>query len=211
MKIILASNNKGKIREFQALLSDYQIELIPQAEMGVEEVEETGSTFIENAILKARHASFITGLPALADDSGLTVSALNGAPGICSARYAGQHKSTADNIDKLLNALSGIPEDSRQAAFYCVLVLIAHANDPIPLVRDGRWSGRIITAPRGNNGFGYDPVFFVPSEGKTSAELSSERKNELSHRHMAIQSLLQSLPEKLNECAIRTKSNKNLP
>lgn len=207
MKIVLASNNAGKIREFQALLKNYAIELIPQKELGVEDIEETGETFIENALLKARHASSITGLPALADDSGLTVAALKGAPGIYSARYAGTDKSTAANIQKLLSELKDTPEKERQAAFYCCLVFMNHAKDPSPLVCDGKWSGHILPAPRGENGFGYDPVFYVPSEGKASAELPPELKNKISHRGIAIQSLLKLLPDKLNECSIRTKSN----
>lgn len=197
MKIVLASNNTGKIREFSELLKDFHIELIPQAELGVPEAKETGLTFIENAILKARHAAELTGLPALADDSGLTVTALFGAPGIYSARYAGAFATAQANIQKLLHELKDVPEQKRDAAFYCVLVFMLHANDPTPLVCEGTWHGTILSQQSGENGFGYDPIFFVPAEQKTAAELPSAVKNRLSHRNMALQKLLKKLPEKL--------------
>ena len=207
MKVVLASHNEGKIREFQALLKNYHIELIPQATLGVDDVEETGSTFIENALIKARHAALVTGLPALSDDSGLTVAALGGAPGICSARYAGSQKSPCDNIAKLLSELKNVPDGNRQAYFYSVLVFMSHDRDPSPLVCDGKLRGTILSAPRGEHGFGYDPVFYVPSEDKTTAELPPDIKNKISHRGIALQSLLKLLPDKINECTVRTKSN----
>jgi XTP/dITP diphosphohydrolase len=207
MKVVLASNNQGKIREFQALLKNVAVDIIPQADLGVSDIPETGLTFVENALIKARHATQMTGLPALADDSGLTVAALNGAPGIYSARYAGEAKTTSANITKLLAELEHVPEQDRHAFFYCVLVFITHENDPTPLICDGKWHGRILTAPRGECGFGYDPVFYVPSKDKASAELPPEVKNKISHRGIAIQSLLTLLPDKINECAVSTKSN----
>lgn len=196
-KIVLASNNAGKIKEFGALFAPFHITLIPQAELNIPEAEETGLTFIENAILKARHAAALSGLPALADDSGLAVKALHGAPGIYSARYAGKGAGTHANIQKLLHALENTPDDERQATFHCVLAFLTHAEDPAPLIADGLWHGQILRAPRGSVGFGYDPVFFVPSEHKTAAELSEERKSELSHRGQASQTLFTHLSEKL--------------
>lgn len=197
MKVVLASNNSGKIREFRELLQHFHIDLIPQRELGVEEIEETGLTFIENALIKARHASRITGLPAIGDDSGLAVIALQGAPGIYTARYAGPNATSADNIQKLLSELKQVPDDRRQAYFHCVLVYLSHPNDPIPLVCDGSWQGMILREPQGTGGFGYDPVFYVPSEKKSSAELPPDIKNTLSHRGIALRSLLKLLPEKL--------------
>ncbi|MBX3708464.1 MAG: RdgB/HAM1 family non-canonical purine NTP pyrophosphatase [Gammaproteobacteria bacterium] len=197
MKVVLASNNLGKIREFNALLKNYSINLVPQAELGVEEVEETGLSFIENALIKARHAARITGLPTIADDSGLSVPVLNGAPGIHSARYAGIHATAQDNIHKLLNELNTFSETERKAVFYCTLVFMSHSNDPIPLVCNGTWPGIILHTTQGENGFGYDPIFYVPSEKKTAAELLPERKNKISHRGMALQSLLKMLPDKI--------------
>lgn len=196
-KIVLASNNAGKIKEFGALLAPFDFTVIPQAELNIPDIEETGLTFIENAILKARHASALSGLPALADDSGLAVAALNGAPGIYSARYAGKGASSHDCIQKLLAAMENVPDEKRQAAFHCVLAFLNHAEDPTPLICDGLWQGSILRAPRGSTGFGYDPVFFVPSEHKTAAELSETRKGELSHRGMAVKTLLAHLSEKL--------------
>lgn len=196
-KVVLASNNPGKLAEFSVLLAPLGYTLIPQAALGIDDAEETGLTFIENAILKARHASTLSGLPALADDSGLAVAALGGAPGIYSARYAGEHADTHANIQKLLTAMTDIPDDERQAAFHCVLAFLSHDKDPTPLVCDGSWHGRILRAPRGSHGFGYDPVFFVPSEHLTAAELSPERKGEISHRGLAVSALLKQLPEKI--------------
>ncbi len=196
MKVVLASNNTGKIRELKAMLEDFSIELIPQAELGVEEIEETGLSFVENAILKARHATQMTGLPAIADDSGLVVNALNGAPGIYSARYAGEKANTQDNIKKLLTALRDIPNDKRQACFHCVLVFMLHDKDPAPLICDGQWSGMILQEPKGQDGFGYDPVFYIPEEKKTAAELPLAIKNQISHRGKALRLLVGRMKEK---------------
>ena len=191
-EIVLASGNKGKLREFSAMFAthfaDQHITLIPQTELGVSDADETGLSFVENAIIKARHACAVTGKPALADDSGIEVDALDGAPGIYSARYSGAGDKA--NNEKLLEALKGLPEEQRSARFQCVLVYMRHENDPTPQVFQGSWEGRILTAPSGTEGFGYDPVFFVPGEGVSAAELSKERKNELSHRGQAIQQLL---------------------
>lgn len=197
MKIVIASGNKGKIHELTSLLQHLNIEIIPKATLGVGDIEETGLTFVENALLKARHASSITGLPAIADDSGLAVSALKGAPGIYSARYAGKKSTDAENIKKLLLDLDQVADDKRQACFHCVLVYLSHANDPTPLICEGRWEGMILRSPQGEGGFGYDPVFFVPSEKKTSAELGAAVKNQLSHRGKAIQAFLNQLPGKI--------------
>ncbi len=192
-KVVLASGNVGKVREFNQLLGDQHIEVVPQSSFGVPEAEETGLTFVENAILKARNAARHTGLPALADDSGIEVDALNGAPGIYSARYAGEGASDEANLRKLLVALEGVPEAARGARFQCVIAYLRHAEDPTPLICQGTWEGRILTAPRGANGFGYDPVFFVPDEDASSAELPAEIKNRLSHRGQALRRLLEAL------------------
>lgn len=186
-QIVLASNNQGKIREIQALLPDYSI--IPQAEFIQSEAEETGVTFVENALLKARHAAQHSHLPVLADDSGLAVDALSGAPGIFSARYAGIGASDQDNVNKLLMELNGVPLEERTARFICVMVLIEHANDPVPVIAQGTWEGRILFHPTGANGFGYDPVFWMPEHDCSSAELSAEVKNSLSHRGQALRQL----------------------
>lgn len=196
-KIVLASQNPGKIKEFSELLAPLQLTVIPQTELGIPDIEETGLTFIENALIKARHASALSGLPALADDSGLAVNALQGAPGIYSARYAGKSAGTHENIQKLLLAMNAIPDEHRQASFHCVLAFITHDKDPIPLVCDGAWYGNILRAPRGSSGFGYDPIFFIPEEHKTAAELSPVRKHEISHRGQAVKNLLLELPKKL--------------
>jgi len=193
--VVLASNNPGKVREFNQLLSSLELEVVPQSRFHVPEAEETGLTFVENAILKARNAAQHANLPALADDSGLEVDALNGAPGIYSARYAGPGASDTENLEKLLVMLNGVPEDRRTARFQCVLVYLRHALDPTPLICQGTWEGRILTAPRGQHGFGYDPVFFVPTHGCASAELAPEQKNTLSHRGQALRRLLTTLRE----------------
>ncbi len=193
MKIVLASNNPGKVREIGAMLADSGIEILPQSAFAVSEVEETGLTFVENALLKARHAAEHTGLPAIADDSGLVVDALNGAPGIYSARYAGENASDADNLHKLLEAMADVPDEQRSARFVCLMVFLRHAADPLPLICQGIWEGRITTAPSGAGGFGYDPVFFVPEKGCTSAELPPEEKNRLSHRGQALRCLTAAL------------------
>ena len=197
-KIVLASGNAGKLREFNQLFATHfaeqNIELIPQTELEVTEAEETGLSFVENAILKARNACQQTGLPSLADDSGLEVDALKGAPGIYSARYAqaedGFGTGDSANNDKLLAALEDVPSEQRSARFQCVLVYMRHAQDPTPQVFQGSWEGVIATSAEGSEGFGYDPLFYVPSEGCSSASLSKERKNELSHRGQAIQQLI---------------------
>lgn len=186
-KIVLASGNPGKIREIQALLADHPI--VPQSEFSISDAEETGTTFVENAIIKARHASLHSGLPAIADDSGLVVDALDGAPGVFSARYAGPGSSDQDNLQKLLRELEGVPEAQRGARFICVLVFMLHPADPTPVIAQGVWEGRILTRPAGSNGFGYDPVFWVPTHHCASAELPPEVKNSLSHRGQALRSL----------------------
>lgn len=197
MRVVLASNNPGKIREMRELVKDFHIELIPQAELGVDEIEETGLTFIENALIKARHACKQTGLPAIADDSGLSVTALQGAPGIYSARYAGIKATSLENINKLLVDLAAVPDDKRDAAFHCVLVYMSHDKDPKPLVCEGRWSGTILRTPLGTGGFGYDPIFYLPREKMTSAQLPADIKNKVSHRATALASLIKLLPGKL--------------
>ena len=186
-QIVLASGNPGKIKEIQTILKDHPI--VAQSEFNVEEAEETGSTFVENAIIKARNAASHCNLPAIADDSGLVVDALKGAPGVISARYAGVGASDQDNLLKLLKDLEGIPAEQRTARFVCVIVLMRHANDPLPIIAQGTWEGRILTESVGENGFGYDPVFWVPTEQKASAELSAAVKNSLSHRGQALQRL----------------------
>ncbi|NKI75163.1 XTP/dITP diphosphatase [Dickeya sp. CFBP 2040] len=191
--VVLATGNAGKVRELAGLLADFGLDVVAQTTLGVDSAEETGLTFIENAILKARHAARETGLPAIADDSGLAVNALGGAPGIYSARYAGEDASDRQNLDKLLVALDNVPDEQRQASFHCVLVYLRHADDPTPLVCHGSWQGIITRAPVGEGGFGYDPVFFVPQLGKTAAELSREEKNAHSHRGQALRQLLDAL------------------
>ena len=195
-KIVLASNNKGKVRELSEMLSSLDMEVLPQASFNIDDADETGLTFVENAILKARHASAIAGLPAIADDSGLEVDALNGAPGIYSARYSGEDATDEKNLLKLLEALKDVPEEKRTARFQCLLVYLRHAEDPTPLICQGTWEGVITTEPAGDNGFGYDPVFFVPEHNCTSAQLSAEQKNALSHRGQALTKLLTALKAK---------------
>ncbi len=192
-KVVLATGNAGKVRELADLLADFGLDVVAQTELNVESVEETGLTFIENAIIKARHAAKVTGLPALADDSGLAVDALGGAPGIYSARYAGEDASDQQNLDKLLEALKDVQDDKRQAQFHCVLVYMRHAEDPTPLVFHGSWPGVITHAPAGQGGFGYDPIFYVPSEGKTAAELTRDEKSAISHRGQALKLLLEAM------------------
>lgn len=192
-KIVLATGNPGKVRELANLLADFGLDVIAQTELGVESAEETGLTFIENAILKARHAAQTTGLPAIADDSGLAVDALGGAPGIYSARYAGIEASDQENLEKLLVALKDIPDAQRGAQFHCVLVYMRHAEDPTPLVFHGQWPGVIAHQPAGAAGFGYDPIFYVPELGKTAAELTREEKYAVSHRGQALKLMLDAL------------------
>ena len=186
MKLVLASGNAGKLIEMRQVLGDLPIELFAQSEFGVGDVEESGLTFVENAILKARHAALVTGLPALGDDSGICVDALGGAPGLLSARYAGQHGDSSANIAKLLAALNDLPEAARTAHFFCVIVLLRSANDPAPLIAEGRWHGRILKEPRGDRGFGYDPIFFDPQRNRGAAEMDPEEKNRISHRGRAL-------------------------
>jgi XTP/dITP diphosphohydrolase len=192
-KVVLATGNPGKVRELASLLADFGLDIVAQTELGVDSAEETGLTFIENAILKARHAAQITGLPAIADDSGLAVDALGGAPGIYSARYAGEDATDQRNLEKLLDVLLDVPDDKRKAQFHCVLVYLRHAEDPTPVVCHGSWPGIIAREAAGNGGFGYDPIFFVPTEGKTAAELSREEKSAISHRGRALKLLLEAL------------------
>lgn len=192
-KIVLASNNSGKVREINSMLSGSGIEVVSQSDFNVPEIEETGLTFVENALLKARNASQHTGLPAIADDSGIEIPALNGAPGIFSARYAGAGASDEDNLQKLISEVKKLPEEKRQARFVCLMVYLGHVKDPVPLIAEGIWNGIAITEPRGNNGFGYDPIFFVPAHDCTSAELSPEVKNQLSHRGQALRDLVKRM------------------
>lgn len=190
-KIVLASGNQGKIREIQAILKDHPI--VPQNQWNVSEAEETGTTFVENAIIKARHAALNCQLPAIADDSGLVVDALDGVPGVISARYAGIGATDEENVCKLLAALENVADEQRTARFICVLVFMQHANDPFPVIAQGVWEGRILQQPRGENGFGYDPVFWVDEFQCSSAQLSAELKNSLSHRGKALQQLTELL------------------
>ncbi|MDH5835523.1 RdgB/HAM1 family non-canonical purine NTP pyrophosphatase [Luteimonas kalidii] len=192
-RLVLASSNSGKLEEFRGLLAASGFDVRPQAEFGVSDAEETGLSFIENALLKARHACRATGLPALADDSGLCVDALDGAPGLYSARYAGGHGDADANIDKLLLAMADVPAGSRDAHFVCVLALLRHAEDPQPIVVEGRWHGTIAHAPRGNGGHGYDPVFLDPARGQTAAEMPLDEKNQISHRALAMALLRERL------------------
>lgn len=192
-KVVLATGNPGKVREMADLLAAFGLDIVAQTELGVESAEETGLTFIENAILKARHAAAVTGLPSIADDSGLAVDALGGAPGIYSARYAGEEASDQQNLLKLLDALENVPDGQRQAHFHCVLVYLRHAEDPTPLVFHGSWQGEITRSAAGEGGFGYDPIFFVPALGKTAAELSKAEKHAVSHRGKAMTLLLEAM------------------
>ena len=190
-KLVIASNNPGKLREFQAMLAPLGIEVLTQAQLGIAEAEEPHCTFVENALAKARHVSAACGLSALADDSGICVEALGGAPGVLSARYAGEPKSDARNNEKLLEVMQGV--EDRRAHYYCVLVLVHHADDPQPLIAEGEWHGEIAYEERGNGGFGYDPLFWLPELDKMSAELSRDEKAQISHRAKALQILLQRI------------------
>lgn len=193
MKVVLATGNPGKLKELRAMLAAKGFEIVSQTELEVPEAEETGASFRENALLKARNAARHTGLPAIADDSGLEVDALGGAPGIYSARYAGPKATDADNLRKLLQELDAVPAADRRARFRCVIAYMRRADDPAPLVCEGVWEGSILEAPRGANGFGYDPVFLVPGKSLTSAELAPEEKNRLSHRGQALAKLAAAL------------------
>ena len=192
-KIVLASNNQGKVREIGQLLAGLDMQVVPQSEYAVVDIEETGLSFVENAILKARNASQHTGLPAIGDDSGLEVDALNGAPGIYSARYSGVGASDSDNLQKLLRELKNLGDVPRSARFQCLMVYVRHALDPTPLICQGTWEGVIVDSPQGDNGFGYDPIFYVPTDNCTAAQLPAARKNTLSHRGQALACLLDKL------------------
>ena len=191
-KVVLASSNKGKLVELQAILEQKDVQLLPQSEFSVSDADETGLSFVENALIKARHACLATGLPAIADDSGIEVDALKGEPGIYSARYAGSHGEAADkkNNAKLLRELEGVSEMERSARFQCVITYMRHATDPMPLICQGTWEGRILFSEEGENGFGYDPLFYVPSHGCASARLDAATKNAISHRGQALTQLL---------------------
>lgn len=193
MQVVLASDNRGKLREIGALLAGSGIEMVAQSAFNIASADETGTTFTENALLKARHAARASKRPAIADDSGLEVDALNGAPGVYSARFAGIAASDADNVAMLLRSLRAIPAPQRSARFRCVMVYVATADDPSPIVCTGTWEGSILDAPRGANGFGYDPVFFVPTHGCSAAELDAQTKNALSHRGQALRALVKAL------------------
>lgn len=191
MKVVLASGNAKKLRELGAILADAGFELVPQGELGVEDADETGTTFTANALIKARSASAATGLPAIADDSGIAVAALDGRPGVYSARFAGEEADDTANNAKLLAELEGVTD--RSAAFHCVIAFVRSADDPDPIVCEGRWEGEIMDAPRGHNGFGYDPLFFVPTHGCSAAELEPEDKHRISHRGQALERLKATL------------------
>ncbi len=192
-RLVLASGNAGKLAEFSAMLAHLPYEIVPQKTLGVEDVPETGLTFVENALIKARHACAMPGLPALADDSGLIVDALGGAPGLYSARYAGTPTSDAANNAKLLDAMQEVPDGQRRARFYAVIVLLRHPEDPQPLIAEGAWEGEVIRELRGNGGFGYNPLFLDPDHGLTAAEMDAALKNRLSHRARALDVLNQQL------------------
>jgi len=192
-RIVLASGNSGKLREINQILKGVAFQALPQTDFDVTEAEETGLTFVENAILKARHACHYSGLPAIADDSGLEVDALQGAPGIYSARYAGVGATDAENLSKLLKNMENVPEQERTARFQCLMVYMRHEHDPTPVICQGAWEGRILNQPVGDNGFGYDPVFFVPTENCSAAQLDAVVKNRLSHRGQALAQLVERL------------------
>jgi XTP/dITP diphosphohydrolase len=190
-KLVLASNNAGKLREFSQMLATIDFEVLPQGQLGVSEAEEPHFTFVENALAKARHAARLTGLPAMADDSGICLSALGGEPGVHSARYAGEPKSDQRNNEKMLADLAG--KTDRRAHYVCVLVFVRHADDPQPIITEGEWHGEIVETPAGENGFGYDPYFWVPEKGCTAAQLASDDKNAMSHRGKALRLLMERL------------------
>ncbi len=190
-KIVLASSNAGKVREINKLFSGCGIEVVPQSEFNVPDVPETGTTFVENAIIKARHAAERTGLPAIADDSGIEVDALNARPGVYSARYAGEGASDTDNNNKMLEELSNTPEAERTARYQCLIVFMRDHTDPVPIITQGSWEGRILDAPRGEGGFGYDPIFYVPTHDCSGGELELEEKNKISHRAQALNAMLE--------------------
>ena len=203
-KVVMASSNPGKLREINQIMGELGMEVIPQSEFDVPDADETGLSFVENSILKARHASQLTGLPAIADDSGLEVDALKGAPGIYSARYSSRSGGTGNgttdekNLQKLLQDLKDVPEAERTARFQCLMVYMSHAEDPTPLICQGTWEGRILFEPQGEGGFGYDPIFYVPGEDCASAELAPEVKNRLSHRGQALAKLVEALSQSVS-------------
>ncbi len=189
-KIVLASGNKGKLREFAELFAPMNIEIVPQSDLNVPEAEETGQTFVENAIIKARNAAMHTGLPAIADDSGIEVDYLLGAPGIYSARYAGENASDEDNLHALLSALNGVPDAERIARYQCLLVMMRHSKDPTPLICQADWQGQVLQDPMGDGGFGYDPIFWVAEEKCSAAQLTAQQKHAISHRGKAIRQFM---------------------
>lgn len=193
LRVVLASGNRGKVREIRAMLADMALTVLPQSDFNVPAAAETGLTFVENAILKARNAAMHTGLPAIADDSGIEVRALNGGPGVHSSVYAGEGASDKDNLEKLLEACEAVPEGARAARFVCVMVYLRHAGDATPLIAQGIWPGALLRAASGEGGFGYDPIFFVPGRGCSSAQLPPEVKNRLSHRGQALRALVAQL------------------
>ncbi len=195
-RVVLASGNRGKVRELTEMLSGLHVQVVPQSEFGVAGAEETAVTFVENALIKARHAAARTGLPAVADDSGIAVEGLNGAPGVHSAQYAGPDATDGSNLQKLLDDTRHLPEGQRAASFICVLVYLAHERDPMPIIAQGVWKGELLRAPVGGNGFGYDPIFYVPTHRCSSAQLPPEVKNRLSHRGQALRSLLAQFTER---------------
>lgn len=208
MRLVLASNNPGKLRELRQLLAgDRGLELEPQGELGVPEAVESGQSFLENALIKARHAAAHTGLAALADDSGIVVDALGGAPGVHSARYAGEGAGDAENLRKLAGEIASLPDDRRAAHFVCVLACLRVPDDPMPLIAEGVWDGLVLSVGRGENGFGYDPLFFLPEHGRTSAELTAQQKNLLSHRAQALRKLVAGLPRLRARCNKETLRN----
>jgi XTP/dITP diphosphohydrolase len=188
-KLVLATNNAGKVKEIQSIMAGLAMTIVPQSDYQIGSIEETGKTFVENAILKARHAAQVTGLPAIADDSGIVVDALQGEPGIYSSRFAGPEATDAQNVEKLLQALQGVPESERGAYFYCCIVLLKHPNDPTPIICHGKCEGRIALSVEGDHGFGYDPIFYLPKQKCTTAQLSSAEKNKISHRAAALTQL----------------------
>lgn len=194
-KIVLATGNKKKVEEINALLAEMNYQVIPQSEFNVDSVPETGTTFVENAIIKARHAAEVTGLPAIADDSGIEVDALLGQPGVYSARYSGDDATDASNLQKLLADMQGVPAVLRTARYWCVLVYMRHAKDPTPVICQASWEGTLATEPKGQNGFGYDPIFIMPDMDCTAAELEPATKNHLSHRGKALTMLVQALKD----------------
>ena len=195
--LVLASSNAGKLREIQQILAPLAWDVVPQSQYQIGDAEETGQTFVENALIKARHACALSGHAAIADDSGLAVDVLNGEPGIYSARYSGVDATDEQNVAKLLSALADVEDDRRQARFHCAMVMLRHANDPVPLIAQGSWEGRILKSPVGDNGFGYDPVFWVPTHQCSAAQLDSASKNQLSHRGQALRHLLEQLQAQL--------------